>query len=108
MELKSISVQELKQLRDNGDEHVLIDVREQHEFDLVNLGGELIPMSAVPSQLDKFDREVDKVVVHCRSGARSANLIFQLQQLRGYENLYNLDGGILAWSKEIDPSKPTY
>lgn len=108
MELKSISVQELKKLQDNGDAHVLIDVREQHEFDLVNLGGELIPMSVVPSHIEKFDREVDKVVIHCRSGARSANLINQLQQLRGYENLYNLDGGILAWSKEIDPSKPTY
>lgn len=108
MELKSISVQQLKEIQDNGDEYVLIDVREQHEFDLVNLGGELIPMSIVPGHIDKFDREVDKVVVHCRSGARSANLIHQLQQLRGFENLYNLDGGILAWSKEIDPSKPTY
>ena len=108
MELKSVSVQQLKELMDNKGDYALIDVREQHEFDLVNLGGELIPMSVVPGQLDKFDKDVDKVVVHCRSGARSANLIHQLQQLRGYENLYNLDGGILAWSKEIDPSKPTY
>ena len=54
-----------------------------------------------------FERE-GKIIVHCRSGARSANVIHQLQQLRGMENLYNLEGGILAWAKEIDTSLPTY
>ncbi len=108
MEIKSITVQELKNLIDNNKEHVLIDVREQHEYDFVNLGAELIPVSAVASKIDNFDREEEIVVVHCRSGARSANIIHQVQQLRGYENLYNLEGGILAWAKEIDSSLPTY
>ena len=75
MAIKSITVQELKKLRDNNEEHVLLDVREQHEFDFVNLGAELIPVSIVPSKIDAFDREEKMVIVHCRSGARSANVI---------------------------------
>lgn len=108
MAIKSITVQELKKLRDNNEEHVLLDVREQHEFDFVNLGAELIPVSIVPSKIDAFDREEKMVIVHCRSGARSANVIHQLQEIKGFENLYNLEGGILAWAKEIDNSLPTY
>lgn len=107
MEIKSITVQQLKEMIDNKEDFHLIDVREQHEYDLVNIGAELIPVSLVPSKIDEFDKE-GKVIVHCRSGARSANVIFQLQQLRGLDNLYNLEGGILAWAKEIDPSLPTY
>ncbi len=108
MAIKSITVQELKKLRDNNEEHVLLDVREQHEFDFVNLGAELIPVSIVPSKIDAFDREEKMVIVHCRSGARSANVIHQLQEIKGFDNLYNLEGGILAWAKEIDNSLPTY
>lgn len=108
MEVKSITVHELKAMQDSKADYSLIDVREQHEFDLVQMGGELIPVSLVPVSLDKFDRDNEKVIVHCRSGARSANVIAQLQQLRGYDNLYNLEGGILAWAREIDTSLPTY
>lgn len=107
MSIKSISVQELKQMMDNNEDFHLIDVREQHEFDIVNLKAELIPMSIVPANIDKFERE-GKIIVHCRSGARSGNLIHQLQQIKGHDNLYNLEGGILAWAKEIDTSLPTY
>lgn len=107
MEIKSITVQQLKEMMDNKENYHLIDVREQHEYDLVNLKAELIPVSLVPGKLDMFERE-GKIIVHCRSGARSANVIHQLQQLRGMENLYNLEGGILAWAKEIDTSLPTY
>jgi len=108
MEIKSVTVQELKSMMDSKADFVLIDVREQHEYDLVQMGGELIPISQVPANIDKFDRETEKVVVHCRSGARSGNIIAQLQQIKGYENLYNLEGGILAWAREIDNSLPTY
>ncbi len=103
-----MTVQQLKEMMDKNEDYVLIDVREQHEYDLVNLKGELIPISLVPGQMEKFDRDAAKVVVHCRSGARSGNIIHQIQQLRGYDNLYNLEGGILAWAKEIDTSLPTY
>ncbi len=108
MNIKSITVQELKKMQDNKEDYVLIDVREQHEYDLVQMGGELIPLSVVPANIEKFERDTDKLIIHCRSGARSGNLISQLQQIKGYENLYNLEGGILAWAREIDTSLPTY
>ena len=85
----------------------MIDVREQDEYDFVNLEAELIPVSAVAANVDKFPMD-KKVVVHCRSGARSANVIHFLETQHGYDNLYNLEGGIIAWAKEIDPSKPVY
>jgi len=107
MEVKSITVQQLKKMMDEKEAFHLIDVREQHEYDLVNLKGELIPVSAVPGNIDKFEKE-GMIVVHCRSGARSGNVIYQLQQLKGWDNMYNLEGGILAWAREIDTSMPTY
>lgn len=103
MEVKSINVQELKRMMDEKEDFHLIDVREQYEYDAVNLKAELIPISTVPSNIEKFNRD-KKIIVHCRSGARSGNVIHQLQQLKGFENLYNLEGGILAWARDIDPS----
>lgn len=103
MIVKSINVQQLKQMMDSKEDFHLIDVREQYEYDKANLKGELIPISVVPANIDKFDRD-KKIIVHCRSGARSGNVIHQLQQLKGFENLYNLEGGILAWARDIDPS----
>jgi len=105
--VKEITVQELKELQDSGADFQLIDVREQNEFDFANLGGELIPLGSVPQSVEKFDK-VKQVVVHCRSGKRSGDAIHFLEQNHGFENLYNLKGGILAWSDEIDPSVPKY
>ncbi len=105
--MKEITVQELKELQDSGADFQLIDVREQNEFDFANLGGELIPLGSVPQNVEKFDK-VKQVVVHCRSGKRSGDAIHFLEQNHGFENLYNLKGGILAWSAEIDPSVPKY
>ena len=104
--MKEITVQELKKLQDEGADFQLIDVREPNEFEFANLGGELIPLSTVPDHIDKFSKD-KQVVVHCRSGARSGNAIQFLEQ-HGFDNLYNLKGGILAWSDEIDPSIPKY
>ena len=92
---------------DEGEDFILIDVREPHEYEFVNMGGELIPLASVPENHDKFDHE-SKVIVHCRSGVRSANAILILEAKHGFDNLYNLEGGILAWAKEIDPSLPSY
>lgn len=104
--VKEITVQQLKEWQDAKKDFQLIDVREQHEFDLVNLKGELIPLGDIPTSSDKINKEGD-VVVHCRSGARSANAIIFLQE-QGYSNLYNLKGGILAYAQEIDNSLPQY
>lgn len=105
--MKSINVQELKTLIDNNTDFMLVDVREPHENDICTLNGKLIPMNDVPSHIDEFPKD-KQVVVHCRSGMRSGNVIQYLEQNHGYDNLYNLEGGILAWAREIDPSMTTY
>lgn len=104
--MKEKTVQELKQLLDSKADFQLIDVREPHEYEIANLSAELIPMGEVPDNLDKISKE-KLVVVHCRSGARSGRIIEYLETL-GYDNLYNLKGGILAWIDEIDPSMTKY
>lgn len=105
--MKEKTVEQLKQMLDNKEDFQLIDVREPHEYEICNLKGELIPMNEVPSNLDKISKD-KTVVVHCRSGARSGNIIQYLEGNYGYTNLYNLKGGILAWADEIDPEMPKY
>ena len=106
-DMKEITVQELKELQESGEDFQLIDVREAHEYDICNLDGELIPQGEIPNSVDKIARD-KKVVLHCRSGARSGNMVQWLEKNHGYANLYNLKGGILAWAREIDPEMPTY
>mgnify|MGYP006385173465 CR=1 FL=1 len=105
--MKSITVQELKTLIDNNTDFQLIDVREPHENDICTLNGELIPMNDVPARFEEIAKD-KQVVVHCRSGMRSGNVIQFLEQNHGYDNLYNLQGGILAWADQIDPSMSKY
>ena len=100
--MKTISVDELKELKDNGTDFQLIDVREPQEYEQAEIGGELISLGTIPQNIDKIDKN-KQVVVHCRSGKRSANAIAFLEQ-HGFQNLYNLEGGILAWRDEIDNS----
>lgn len=105
--MKEITVSELKELMDNKEDFQLIDVREPHEFDIANLQGELIPLSQIPQAKEKIEKS-KKVVIHCRSGARSGQAVQYLEKELGIDNLYNLKGGILAWSDEIDNSIPKY
>ncbi|MDN5210661.1 rhodanese-like domain-containing protein [Fulvivirgaceae bacterium BMA12] len=105
--VKEISVSELAKMKENGEDFQLIDVREPHEYDIANIDGELIPLATIAEAKDKISTE-KKVVVHCRSGARSAQAIHFLQQKFGYENLFNLKGGILAYADEIDPNLTKY
>lgn len=105
--MKEVTVQELKKLMDSNAEFQLIDVREPHEYEICNLNGELIPMSDIPSNVDKIAKD-KQVVIHCRSGKRSGDMLLWLEKNHGFNNLYNLKGGILAWAKEIDPEFPTY
>lgn len=104
---REISVGELKALLTGKEDIQLIDVRESYEYDIANLGGELIPLKQIEEQHGKVAAD-RKVVVHCRSGKRSAEAIRLLKEKFGYRNLYNLKGGILAWAEEIDPSMPKY
>lgn len=100
--VKEITVRELYNWQTLGKKFQLIDVREPHEFETANIGAELIPLSTVASHADRFAKDV-KVVVHCRSGVRSAKAIRELEDKFGFDNLYNLKGGILAYLEEIQP-----
>lgn len=105
--MKEVTVKELKEMIDAKADFQLIDVREQHEYEICNLDGELIPLAQVPHHLNQISRD-KKVVVHCRSGGRSGNIIQWLEKNHGFTNLYNLKGGILAWADEIDPNVTKY
>lgn len=107
LDMKEISVQELKEKKDKGEDFQLIDVREDFEYEMSNLGGVLIPLGGILIETEKIDKD-KLVVVMCRSGKRSAAAIMQLEQQHGFTNLHNLQGGILAWAAEIDPTINVY
>ena len=94
--MKQISSLELKNLIDSKAEFQLVDVREDYEFEEANLNGELIPMGDVIDNVEKISRD-KQVVIHCRSGKRSANVITTLENKFSFTNLYNLEGGILSY-----------
>ncbi len=96
--MKEISSAELKQLINEKADFELIDVREEEEVEEMNINGKHIPMGEVLERMAEIPRD-KKVVVHCRSGKRSASVIQALER-QGYDNLYNLRGGILAWFAE--------
>lgn len=105
--VNEITVQELKKMRDDGVQHQLIDVREEHEADIASIQGILIPMGEVMDRVEEIKKDIP-VIIHCRSGARSRAIVEALQTNFGYTNLYNLKGGILAWANEIDNTIQTY
>jgi len=105
--IKEISVKELYDWQVNGEKFQLIDVREQHEADIVNIGAELIPLAQVSLNADKFRKDIP-VVVHCKVGGRSAKAIRELEEKFGFTNLYNLKGGILAYIDQVRPELTKY
>jgi len=105
--IKEITPQELKQWKEQNEDVQVIDVREPHEYDIVNIGAELIPLSTVSANADKIDK-AKKVVVHCKMGGRSAKAIRELEEKFGFQNLYNLKGGILGYIDEVEPQLTKY
>ncbi|MCB0655290.1 MAG: ThiF family adenylyltransferase [Saprospiraceae bacterium] len=105
--MKSVTVIQLKKMLDAGEDIQVIDVREPYEYDIVNIGALLMPMSQIGHFIDDISRD-KPVIVHCRSGKRSGDIIDWLESQHDFDNLYNLEGGILAWADEIDPSLPKY
>lgn len=105
--MKEVTVQELKQMFDTQEDFQLIDVREEYEFQICNLGGELIPVGAILDHADQISK-TKTVVIHCRSGQRSKTAILNLEERFGFKNLFNLKGGILAYASEIDHSLVKY
>jgi adenylyltransferase/sulfurtransferase len=105
--IPSVSVQELKQKLDAREPLTLIDVREPWEYEIAKIAGaRLIPLGELEDRRAEIPRE-GIVVVQCHSGTRSEHGAWLLQQA-GFENVYNLAGGIDAWSNEVDPAVPKY
>ncbi len=97
---------EVKQRLDRGDNFVLVDVREPHEYQICNIGARLIPLGELPKRVGELN-SADEIVVHCKSGMRSAKAADFLRQA-GFSHVRNMKGGILAWSDKVDPSVPKY
>ena len=105
--IPDISPHELKRRMDAGERFELIDVREPFEYEIAQIdGAKLIPLGEIAERLDELKRE-QPIIVHCHSGMRSAQAVRLLQQ-RGFAKVYNLEGGIDAWSDQIDPNVPKY
>ncbi len=95
--MDDITVIELKQKLENKEKFVFIDVREQIEYDMFNLNAQLIPLGSLMSNIEELEaHKDDEIVVHCRSGARSATAKKMLESA-GFTKVRNLLGGVLAW-----------
>ena len=101
-----IAPRELKARLDRGDDLFILDVREPHEYQICNLGGYLLPLGELARRAHELDSSRE-IVAHCRSGKRSAEAVEFLRKA-GFRKIWNLKGGILAWSDEVDPSVPKY
>jgi adenylyltransferase/sulfurtransferase len=101
-----ISVEQLKHLRDSGADFVLVDVREQHEVEICEIGGQLIPLGQLGERMSELKTE-DHIVVHCHMGGRSAAAVKALRDA-GFGNAWNVQGGIRAWIQRIDSSLNDY
>jgi adenylyltransferase/sulfurtransferase len=105
--IPEIGPREVKKMIDEKQPFVLIDVREPHEFQICRIpGSTLIPLGEIPKRMNELD-SASEIVVHCRSGQRSARAVEFLMKA-GFQKIYNLKGGILAWSDQVDPSVPKY
>lgn len=107
----SVSVSELeallRQRSAGGREFDLIDVREPGEYEIVRIeGAALLPQNRILTGEAALDADRE-IYVHCKAGTRSANVVRYLRQ-RGARKVYNVDGGILQWVREVEPEKPVY
>lgn len=104
--IPQLTVKELKQRIDAGEDLYLLDVREPYEVQIAQIGGKPIPQNEVPGRLAEIPRDRE-VIVHCQGGVRSQKIAEFLRQ-DGYPQVVNLAGGILAWADQIDPRMQKY
>jgi adenylyltransferase/sulfurtransferase len=107
--IRELDAAELKSRLDRGDRVRIIDVREPHEWEIVNLeqvGARLLPLSQLTERMHELD-SAEEIVLHCRTGARSAKAYRQLQAA-GFRRLWNLSGGVIGWIDRVDPALPRY
>ena len=104
--IPEIQPEELKRRLDAGEDIFVLDVREPHEYQICSIHGNLIPLGDLPRRVHELDSSRE-IVVHCKSGARSAKAVDFLRQ-SGFKRVSNLAGGILAWADRVDPTLPKY
>jgi len=105
--IPQVTVEELKARIDAGDKPFVVDVREPHEYAIVNMGAPLIPLGSLPERLSELPGKDAEIIVHCKTGGRSQKASLALKEA-GYTNVSNLAGGITAWADRIDKSLPKY
>lgn len=107
MKVPEITATELKKMVDQRKPFVLIDVREPDEFQICRIpGSKLMPLGDVLKRMHELNSE-EEIVVHCRSGVRSARAVEWLMKA-GFRKVHSLKGGVLAWAEQVDPSVPKY
>jgi adenylyltransferase/sulfurtransferase len=106
MAVPEIRVEESKRRLDEGENLFLLDVRDESEFDISNIGGLLIPLPELAKRVNELDVH-QKIVTICKMGPRGAKAV-QLLHNAGFEQVWNLTGGIHAWSDRVDHSVPKY
>ncbi len=105
--MNTITVLELKAKMDGNEPFQLIDVREKYEREICTLNSQHIPLENLIQQKDLLQRDIP-VILHCRAGDRARAACVALEQKHGFTNVYNLEGGILAWAEKIDPKMEIY
>lgn len=105
--MRHFSPRQLKEHLAGGGEPLLLDVREPWEFQVCAIdGSQLVPMRTIPQAVQELDPDRETVVI-CHHGIRSREVAFYLEQA-GFNNVVNLDGGVAAWARDVDPNMPTY
>jgi rhodanese-related sulfurtransferase len=106
MAVSTIFAEELKQRLDAGDRLYLLDVRDEDEYELANIGGHSIPLDELPRRLNELDSKTEIVAV-CKMGTRSAKAV-ELLKKAGFSQVLHLAGGIQAWAERIDRTLRRY
>ena len=106
--MKSISPKEVSSIIESANsDYQLIDIRDEYEHDICCIGGEKINMYSIPENIYKLSKN-KKIIIYCRTGVRSANIVNLLEKKFSFNNVYNLDGGIMRWRDDVDPSLKSY
>lgn len=103
----SIEPERLKEMMDEGEAFTLVDVREPGEREIVNIGGRAIPLNRLPEEAGTL-KEDRPIILYCRSGQRSGRGVQILRDQMPQAELYNLEGGVLAWIDRVDPEQARY
>jgi adenylyltransferase/sulfurtransferase len=106
MGVPEIRVEELKKRLDAGEDLFLLDVRDEFEYEISNIGGQLIPLAELSKRVNELDTH-QKIVTVCKMGPRGAKAV-QLLQKAGFSKVWNMTGGIHAWSDRVDRSVRKY